>query len=236
MNDPVPSFDFQEDSAAAGSNPFVPEEAYMVFVNENQAQLTIPNIRIFYLRAYEAKQKLKRTEARMANLTFGTMKLQIMNNHNNRFSNAELEPHDLTLHRVSGFLARYLKDTMVNVATRMDVHKNIINPIAAALKLEWTIGDDIYLSFFPGAEMFMETFKMFPLAIAIFRVQQKQMEPEFLKKHLRQYCGNMTSTQWMISKKEDIRVAVGTVSALPWGRGGLSAAARSFLSEFGIRV
>ncbi|QLA47065.1 N [Itimirim virus] len=232
-----PSFEFEEEDNASGKNAFVPEEAYAIFLNENAAQINVDNIRIFFLRAYDAKQKLKRTEARAAALKFGTMKLLIMNNHNPAYTNARLQPTDLTLHRVSGYLARYLKDVMSgNVAGRIEIHKKIINPIAESVGISWENGDDIYLSFFPGTEMFLEKFKLLPLAIGIYRVQQKDMDAEFLKKHLRQQYGDIPASQWMLSMKDDVKNALAIVSKLPWGRAGMSAAARNFLADFGIRL
>ncbi|QLA47099.1 N [Mirim-like virus] len=236
MADQIPEIEFEERNITAGTNSFVPDDGYAYFLNEYSAQINFDSIRIFYLRAKDAKLKLRTTRAKMAALKFGTMKLMIVNNHHPDNEATELQPHDLTLHRVSGYLARYLKEKMTtNTAARIEIHNKIVNPIAESVGITWTTGDDIYLSFFPGSEMFLEVFRMLPLAIGIFRVQQNQMKPEFLKKHLRQQYGDIPSSQWMISMKEDVKAAVTLVSKLPWGKAGLSAAARSFLGEFGIK-
>ncbi|QLA47073.1 N [Cananeia virus] len=233
----IPLLEFEEEDFSAGRNAFVPDDAYAVFVNENSAQLTVDNIRIFFLRAYDAKQKLKKTEARAATLKFGTMKLVIMNNHNPAYTSSRLQPTDLTLHRVSGYLARFLKECITgNVAARIEIHKKIINPIAESVGITWENGDDVYLSFFPGAEMFLEKFKLLPLAIGIYRVQQKHMDADFLKKHLRQQYGDIPASQWMLTMKEDVKSALTLISKLPWGKAGMSAAARAFLADFGIRM
>ncbi|AXY55024.1 nucleoprotein [Ananindeua virus] len=237
MAEPVPTFEFGEKNVAQGRNSFIPTEAYAVFLNEYAANLTMENIRIFYLRAYDAKQKLKTTDVRSATLKFGTVKFLVKNNHHDRNANMEIDPHDLTLHRISGFMARYLKHLIdTDRLASAEIQKYIINPIAEALGITWDHGELIYLSFFPGTEMFLEEFKMLPLAIGIYRVQQKQMKAEFLKKHLRQQYGDMPASQWMALKKTEVQNALATVSKLPWTRAGLSAAARTFLAEFGITL
>ncbi|QLA47012.1 N [Timboteua virus] len=237
MSDLVPTFEFGERSIPEGRNNFVPNDAYAVFLNEHAPNLTLDNMRIFFLRAYEAKQKLKNTEARTATLKFGTVKFQVRNNHHERNANMEIAPTDLTLHRISGFIARFLKDLVeTGVAAEAEIHRKIVNPIAESLGITWDNGNLVYLSFFPGTEMFMEEFRMFPLAIGIYRVQQKQMKAEFLKKHLRQQCGDIPASQWMVTKKVDVQHSLTLISKLPWGRAGLSAAARNFLAEFGITL
>ncbi|QLA47052.1 N [Moriche virus] len=229
-------FEFGERQVAEGRNPFVPDLAYNVFVKEHARFLIPDNIRIFFLRAYDAKQKLKTTSAREVTLKFGTAIFKVKNNHNERNANIEVEPEDLTLHRISGFLARYVKDSLVDPVTGAMLRTAIINPIAESNGITWENGDDVYLSFFPGTEMFLDKFKLLPLAIGIYRVQQKQMKAEFLKKHLRQQCGSVPASQWMTTRKEDVKQAVSLIAALPWGKAGLSAAARSFLADFGITL
>ncbi|ALP92133.1 nucleocapsid protein [Mahogany hammock virus] len=237
MSDLVPTFEFEERSVAAGRNNFVPEDAYGIFLNEHAASLTVGNMRIFFLRAYDAKQKLKTTEARAATLKFGTARFVVRNNHHDRNANLEIAPNDLTLHRISGYMARFLKHLIdTDRLAAAEIHKNIVNPIAEAVGITWEHGETVYLSFFPGTEMFMEDFKMLPLAIGIYRVQQKQMKAEFLKKHLRQQYGDMPASQWMVLKKSEVQNALTLVSRLPWARAGLSAAARTFLAEFGITL
>nr|WIM48927.1 nucleocapsid protein [Guama virus] len=237
MSDLVPTFEFEERNVAQGRNNYIPSEAYTVFLNEHAASLTVENMRVFFLRAYDAKQKLKNTEARSATLKFGTARFLVRNNHHDRNANMELEPNDLTLHRISGYLARFLKHLIdTDRAAAAQIQKNIVNPIAESLGITWDHGDLIYLSFFPGTEMFLEDFRMIPLAIGIYRVQQKQMKAEFLKKHMRQQYGDMPASQWMTLKKADVQNALTLVSKLPWTRAGLSAAARNFLAEFGITL
>ncbi|AKO90189.1 nucleocapsid protein [Orthobunyavirus guajaraense] len=232
----VANFEFGERLIAEGRNPFVPDLAYAKFVRDHGAVLTPDNVRIFFLRAYDAKQKLKTTTARTANLKFGTATFTVKNNHNERNANIEVEAEDLTLHRISGFLAKYTKESMVDENAADMIREKIVNPIAESLGISWDNGDDVYLSFFPGTEMFLDTFKMLPLAIGIYRVQQKQMKAEFLKKHLRQQYGGLPASQWMSIRKADVKNAVTLISSLPWGKAGLSAAARSFLADFGITL
>ncbi|QLA47082.1 N [Benfica virus] len=237
MAEPMAMFEFQEEVVQAGKNLFVPSEAYEVFRLEHMADLDAKNMRVFFLRAYDAKQKLKTTTAKTVTLKFGTAVYKVVNNHNDRNANMEIYPTDLTLHRISGFMARHVKYLIEVDSTTADYVKGlIINPIAESLGITWSAGLDIYLSFFPGAEMFMEEFHFFPLAIGIYRVQQGEMKAEFLKKHLRQQCGKIPASQWMITHKEQIRIAVSTVAKLPWGKSGLSAAARTFLADFGIKL
>nr|AMR98958.1 structural nucleocapsid protein N [Capim virus] len=230
----VANFEFGERLIAEGRNPFVPDVAYARFIREHAPMLTPGNIRIFFLRAYDAKQKLKTTTARTANLKFGTATFTVKNNHNERNANIEVEAEDLTLHRISGFLAKFVRESIVDETASKMIRDTIVNPIAESLGITWENGDDVYLSFFPGAEMFLDTFHMLPLAIGIYRVQQKQMKAEFLKKHLRQQYGGLAASQWMSERKEDVKLALTLISRLPWGKAGLSAAARNFLADFGI--
>ncbi|QLA47106.1 N [Acara virus] len=237
MAEQVAMFDFQEEVVPAGKNPFVPSEAYEIFRLEHMANLDAKNMRVFFLRAYDAKQKLKTTTAPSVTLKFGNAIFKVVNNHNDRNANMEIYPTDLTLHRISGFMARHVKHLIEVEKTTADYVKGlIINPIAESLGITWEAGLDIYLSFFPGTEMFMQEFNFFPLAIGIYRVQKGEMKAEFLKKHLRQQCGKIPASQWMVTHKAQIKLAVDTVSKLPWGKAGMSAAARAFLADFGIKL
>ncbi|AMR98955.1 N [Guaratuba virus] len=233
------SFEFDDNGRERAVSGFRPVEAYQAFITAHEQDLTFDSIRVFFLRAREAKSKLRGADGANILLTFGTWRVKVVNNHNPKFARSDIESSALTITRISGFLAKYCLDIMngSDEETKALCKSRVLNPIAEARGITWdTAGPQVYLAFAPGTEMFLDDFKFLPLAIAIYRVQQKEMDPSFLQKVLRQYYGTLSSEEWMKQKKKLVKEAVARVSKLPWGQKGLSGPAKDFLKEFGIKV
>nr|QYW05748.1 MAG: nucleocapsid protein [Peribunyaviridae sp.] len=180
----------------------------------------------------------------LANLTkkltlkFSTWTVEVINNHYPGNRDTQIADSDLTLHRISGYFAKYVLISYLETNTlgKAEICATIVNPIAESHGIRWTAGAEVYLSFFPGTEMFLDKFNFYPLAIGIYRVKKGMMDAQFLKKTLRQRYDGQTADQWMQSKTEDVMKAVRVLESLPWGKSGLSEAARQFLNKFGINI
>ncbi|ANI69986.1 N [Resistencia virus] len=234
----VAIFEFEDVRREGNNSNFIPGDAYKLFINNHGEFLDFPTIANFYANAKGAKLKLRSSDARKALLRFRNWRVEVVNNHNPRLGKAEVLPTELTLHRISGFLAKYLL-TIANgndPARVLDMQAAIPNPLALEKGIGWSAGAEIHLAFLPGTEMFLEEFKFYPLALGIYRVQQGDMDPEFLKKIMRQQYGAMKPSEWLVAKKETIKTAVSIVSTLKWGSKGFSSAAQDLLKEFGIKV
>ncbi|AXP31989.1 nucleocapsid [Abras virus] len=234
----LPLLEFEDTKREGNFSEFKPGDAYRVFNDKHGEFLDFATINKFFVSAKAAKLKLRTTEAPRVALRFRDWRVEVVNNHNPRLGKVEVLPTDLTLHRISGFLARRLLDIADggDQARIIDMQERIVNPIALSKGITWADGATIYLSFFPGTEMFLDSFKFYPLAIGIYRVQQGDMEPEYLKKVMRQQYGAMRPGEWATLKKETIKTAVALVSNLKWGSRGFSPAAQELLKEFGIKV
>ncbi|AVX48948.1 N protein [Apeu virus] len=232
----TPLFEFSVEERGQNSSTFDPKQAYKSFVDEHREELTLENIRVFFLRANEAKQKLRKSSAKLANLKFGTWKVTVVNNHYPANTANTVADGELTLHRISGFLAKFVLDLYADTEHRPEIEEKIINPIAESKGVTWAQSAKIYLAFFPGTEMFLHEFEMLPLAIYIYRAQKGEIDVSLLKKPLRQQYKNDTPDKWMKEKKVMIQSAVSRISKLPWGTSGLSSQAKEFLKEFGITM
>nr|ADG01817.1 nucleocapsid protein [La Crosse virus] len=227
------------DVASTGANGFDPDAGYMDFCVKNAESLNLAAVRIFFLNAAKAKAALSRKPERKANPKFGEWQVEVVNNHFPGNRNNPIGNNDLTIHRLSGYLARWVLDQYNendDESQRELIRTTIINPIAESNGVRWDSGPEIYLSFFPGTEMFLETFKFYPLTIGIHRVKQGMMDPQYLKKALRQRYGTLTADKWMSQKVAAIAKSLKDVEQLKWGKGGLSDTAKTFLQKFGIRL
>nr|ASG81434.1 nucleoprotein [Kaeng Khoi virus] len=217
---------------------FDPERQYMEFIRGVGNGISLPSIKIFFLNARKAKDKLSLRSDRKISLKFGTWSVEVVNNHFQGNRDSAIGDMDFTLHRLSGYLARHVLELYLaaNPVNQANIRQTIINPIAESNGIHWDSGAEIYLSFFPGSEMFLEKFNFYPLAIGIYRVKRGMMDAQFLKKSLRQRYGQLTADQWMQTKTEDVMRAVTVLEGLAWGRSGLSEAAKQFLNKFGITI
>ncbi|AIN37044.1 nucleoprotein [Nyando virus] len=226
------------DVEPTAQNGFDPDKQYVAFKASAGAGLNIVSARIFFLNARKAKDQLARRPEPKVGLKFGTWQVEVVNNHFQGNRDNPIGDSDLTMHRLSGYIARYILDQYLagNSVAQAGIQLQIINPIAESNGIKWSAGAEVYLSFFPGTEMFLEKFNFYPLAIGIYRVKKGMMEAQFLKKSLRQRYGQMTADQWMQTKSDDVMRAVAVLEKLSWGRSGLSEAARQFLGRFGIVI
>nr|AJG39326.1 nucleocapsid protein [Wuhan Louse Fly Virus 1] len=224
------------DEAARSSSTFDPEKEYLAFKHGVGKQVDVTAAKVFFLNAKKAKDRLRTRPENQVALKFATWQVTVVNTH--FFGNRDSVVGDsaLTLHRLSGYLARSMLEKFYESgsAEREVMKLSIINPIAESHGIKWDSGPEIYFSFFPGTEMFLERFHFYPLAIGIYRVKHGMMDAQFLKKTLRQRYGNLTADQWMQTKAEDVKRAVTTMENLKWGRKNLGEAARQFLLKFGI--
>ncbi|WMC17281.1 nucleoprotein [Yacaaba virus] len=222
---------------AGSSSGFDPNKGYAEFLRNHRKALDFPSIRNFFLSAPRAKASLKIRPDEQMRVRFENWSVDVHNNHFPTNRNNVISDSDLTLHRISGYLSRHILSEYENggTDTRELIERSIVNPIAESNGITWKSGPKIYLSFFPGTEMFLREFDFYPLALGIYRVQKKDMPAQFLKKTLRQRYGDKTADVWMVSHRAQISKALDFVSELPWGRSGLSQVAREFLAEFGIK-
>nr|QRX38879.1 nucleoprotein [Jamestown Canyon virus] len=227
------------DVASTGANGFDPDAGFVAFMADHGESVSLSAVRIFFLNAAKAKAALARKPERKATPKFGEWQVEIVNNHFPGNRNNPIGNNDLTIHRLSGYLARWVLEhftTSDDESQRELIRSTIINPIAESNGIHWNNGPEIYLSFFPGTEMFLEIFKFYPLTVGIYRVKHGMMDPQYLKKALRQRYGTLTAEKWMAQKTVLIAKSLKDVEQLKWGRGGLSDAARTFLIKFGVKL
>nr|ACE07176.1 N protein [Orthobunyavirus bwambaense] len=226
------------DVDSVNANEFDPDTGYLDFKNNYPGALNTNTARTFFLNAAKAKNVLRNKPDKKVNPKFGNWEVEVVNNHFPGNRNNPIGKDDLTLHRISGYLARWILEEYKrdDESEKEIIESTVINPIAESNGIRWSDGAEIYLSFFPGTEMFLEPFKFYPLAIGIYRVKHKMMDAQFLKKALRQRYGKMTAEKWMSTKVKAIGEAVRNVEKLKWGKGGLSDAARNFLKKFDIAM
>ncbi|APA28995.1 nucleocapsid [Melao virus] len=227
------------DVASTGANGFDPDAGYLAFTIAHGEAINLSAVRIFFLNAAKAKAALSRKPERKATPKFGDWQVEIVNNHFPGNRNNPIGNNDLTIHRLSGYLARWVLDLFKeneDESQKELIQSTIINPIAESNGIHWANGVEIYLSFFPGTEMFLEAFRFYPLTIGIYRVKHGLMDPQYLKKALRQRYGTLTADKWMAQKTTMIAKSLKDVEQLKWGKGGLSDAARTFLQKFGVRL
>nr|AII99849.1 nucleoprotein [Ngari virus] len=226
------------DVAANTSSTFDPEVAYANFKRIYTTGLSYDHIRIFYIKGREIKTSLAKRSEWEVTLNLGGWKITVYNTNFPGNRNNPVPDDGLTLHRLSGFLARYLLEKMLKVSEpeKLIIKSKIINPLAEKNGITWNDGEEVYLSFFPGSEMFLGTFRFYPLAIGIYKVQRKEMEPKYLEKTMRQRYMGLEAATWTVSKLTEVQSALTVVSSLGWKKTNVSAAARDFLAKFGINM
>ncbi|QSW03628.1 nucleocapsid protein [Lichuan virus] len=230
------SVDFQFSAGDDGGSPFNPTEAYKKFMETHRSALNLENIKIFFFKAKEAKEMMKARAKSTMTFSFGSLTLTFKNTHHpaNRHT-VKVEQDDLTINRVSGFLAYAVLLTHRDPKQKDTVEAIIKNPIAESKGVTWKDGPNVYLSFFPGAEMFMLEFKFFPLAVGLARCHKEKMDPEYLKKPMRQMLTTGARAQdWLSDKINEIRNAYKICMSLKFSRSGFTEAAREFLKEFDL--
>ncbi|AKO90195.1 nucleocapsid protein [Orthobunyavirus teteense] len=218
-----------------GGAPFNPMTAYKRFMEVHGKELNLPNIKVFFLKARQAKEIMRSKAKSEMTFTFGSLTLTFKNTHHPSNRHLAVEQDDLTINRVTGFMAHAILLTHRDPKHKDAVEKTIINPIAESKGVTWKEGANVYLSFFPGTEMFMLEFKFFPLAVGLARCHKEKMDTEYLKKPMRQMLTDGTKAQvWLGAKIEEIRKAYKVCMNLKFVKAGFSEAAREFLKEFGL--
>nr|ASY08205.1 nucleocapsid protein [Orthobunyavirus tacaiumaense] len=228
-----------DDPGRVQQSDFVPREEYAVFCSKFALFLILQNIRIFFLNAGKLKSALKLSPKRKIKAKFGTLEVEIVNTHNRSFADSKLEKGDITLHRLSGFLAKKVLD-LYNAGTfdlQTQIKTEIIIPLAEVAGVNWSNSTpEIYLSFCPGSEFFLADFKFYPLAIGIARVKKDLMKPEFLAKLLRQRYGNMTPGEWMKTHSVSVQSAIAEIEKYPLMKVSSRPHVEEFLKALGLPV
>ncbi|AAA87603.1 nucleocapsid protein [Germiston virus] len=217
---------------------FDPESGYTNFQRNYLPGVTLDQIRIFYIKGREIKNSLSKRSEWEVTLNLGGWKVPVLNTNFPGNRNNAVPDYGLTFHRISGYLARYLlgKYLAETEPEKLIMRTKIVNPLAEKNGITWESGPEVYLSFFPGAEMFLGTFRFYPLAIGIYKVQRKEMDPKFLEKTMRQRYLGIDAQTWTTTKLGEVEAALKVVSGLGWKKTNVSSAAREFLSKFGIRM
>nr|ALB07179.1 structural nucleocapsid protein [Oropouche virus]ALB07193.1 structural nucleocapsid protein [Oropouche virus] len=218
------------------TSTFDPEAAYVAFEARYGQVLSAGVVRVFFLNQKKAKDVLRKTSRPMVDLTFGGVQFAMVNNHFPQFQSNPVPDNGLTLHRLSGYLARWAFTQMRSPIKQAEFRATVVVPLAEVKGCTWNDGDAMYLGFAAGAEMFLQTFTFFPLVIEMHRVLKDGMDVNFMKKVLRQRYGQKTAEQWMREEIVAVRAAFEAVGTLAWARTGFSPAARDFLRQFGIDI
>nr|ATB56197.1 nucleocapsid [Mburo virus] len=214
---------------------FDPRAGYINFMRDHGNEIAdLSNINAFLLNAKAAKERLATRQRKQVALKFGNWTVTVVNNHHKANTTNPVGPDDLTIGRISGYIAYYLLKTHSEKKHKELIETTIINPIAESKGVTWDT-PLIYLSMIPGSEMFMDEFEFYPLAIGIVRCQRKEMDVEYLKKPMRQMLSDgLASSSWLVSSKDAIKGAVNEVAKLSMTRPGFSQIATKFLQEFNI--
>ncbi|QLA46993.1 N [Bakau virus] len=220
------------------ASTFNPAKQYMAFKDRYKDQLLPDNIRSFFLHAREAKLKMANINKETVRLTFGSLTVELVNNYRPIAPKRVVADFELTLYRLTGYVARFLLEQIAVNASWADpkVLVKIINPISAKLGLTWEVGADLYLSTLPGTEMFIGEFNYYPLAFIILRIRRGEIPKEMATKALRQKIGDRLSGQWMVEDVKLIEAAVSKVENLKPVFTGITATMNNFLQHFGIRI
>lgn len=225
-----------EDSETVSSSTYNPIREYDTFVAGHREHLTINNCKIFFIRAAKAKAELKKKNQEKVKIAFGTLVVEVVNNHRPGGAQSVVQDSDLTLHRLSGYLARYmLLAAKTNAAAREAAVMTLINPISAKMGISWSAGLEIYLSTLPGTEMFLDDFKLFPLAFILIRIKRGEIPEALAKKALRQRYDGKEASTWMVEDIESVKLAMKKVESIKPTFTGLTATIAKFLEEIGIR-
>ncbi|WMC17275.1 nucleoprotein [Belmont virus] len=231
------SVDYQFDDAPQRStSTFDPEAGYVAFTNQYRGQLTYDLARTFFVKQKEAKAALSKSTKTVVTISFSGVAFDVVNNHNPQNSKTPVPDNSYTLHRISGYLARWVMEQSLDPLNIEEIQSTIVVPLAENKGCKWTHGTALYLSFCPGTEMFLRTFQFLPLAIEMQRVLKDDNDPTYMKKALRQKYGSKDAEQWMKTEVNAVKSALATVQKLPWAKAGFSPAARTFLAKFNITV
>ncbi|QLA46876.1 N [Weldona virus] len=222
-------------SSTRDGSVFDPRAGYENFIHHHgESVALLDNINAFLLNAKRAKDKLSSKSRKEATLKFGSWEVTVVNNHHKANAQNPVEPDDLTIGRISGYIARFLLSAHKNPKHKEEIERTIINPLAESKGITWKT-PLLYMAMIPGSEMFMDEFKFYPLAIAMARYHKENMSVEYLKKPMRQMLSDGTkSTQWLVSAKDNIKKAFDNIMAQNWTKSGFSQVATQFLKEFNI--
>nr|WIM48928.1 nucleocapsid protein [Inini virus] len=216
---------------------FDPEAQYVAFEATYGSRLNTNVARIFFLNQKKAKDMLRQTARPNVNLTFGQCVFPVVNNHYPQFQSNPVADNALTLHRLSGYIARWLMTLYTSSPVRQaEIRENVVIPLAEVKGCSWNDGPAMYLGFAAGTEMFLQTFTFYPLVIEMHRVLKDGMDVNFMRKVIRQRYGQLTAEQWMKQELNAVKAAFESVATLPWARSGFSPLAREFLKNFGINI
>ncbi|AZM68670.1 nucleocapsid protein [Triniti virus] len=201
-------FDFTfDDPGTIAQSDFNPVAAQKLFEDEHP-EVDINVVRVFFLHAGKMKEKMKVCNKQIIKAKFEKLEIEIVNTHNPMFRGRDLGPEELTLHRLSGFLAvaalKMYKER--SKAEKIRFKEQVIMPLAESAGVSWEKATcaEMYLGFAPGTEFFLKEFGFYPLVIGIVRVKKGLMDPEYLTKTLRQRYDKELPVDWMTSKKSEI--------------------------------
>ncbi|QLA46911.1 N [Nola virus] len=218
------------------TSTFNPTTQYMAFKDRYREYLQPNNIRSFFLHARDAKRKMANVNKEKVRLTFGTLTVELVNNHRPAQSQRVVLDHELTLYRLTGYIARFLFEQILGDASWGEAARVIINPISAKLGITWEDGADIYLSTLPGTEMFLGEFSYYPLAFMILRIKRGEIPAAMAKKALRQRVDGKLAAQWMVDDVAKVDEAVKKVEQIKPVFNGITETMTAFLRHFGIRM
>ncbi|QBH98894.1 N protein [Ness Ziona virus] len=225
--------DFIFSAGDDGLNPFNPAQAYNKFMSDHSQSMTIQNMNTFLVKAKQAKEMMRGRNKSEMTFTFGTWTLTLKNNHHPAHRNDRVTQDDLTINRVSGFIAYTVYRMYQDPKNKDMLHAGIVNPIAESKGVTWSDGPRVYLSFLPGSEMFMLEFGFFPLAVGLARCHKENMDIEYLRKPMRQVLSDGTKpASWLGEKIADIKKAHKVCMSLKFAKTGFNEAMQKFLSEF----
>ncbi|WHS68134.1 nucleoprotein [Tai orthobunyavirus] len=234
---PIPapdlSFGYGDDRTTSSFNPTT---QYLAFKDRYRTDLQPNNIRSFFLHARDTKRKMANINKEKVRVSFGSLTVELVNNHRPGNQNRVVLDHELTLYRLTGFLARFVLDSIAADASWAEGARVIVNPISAKLGLNWGHGGDIYLSTLPGTEMFLDVFHYYPLAFMILRIRRGEIPATMAKKALRQRVGGKLAAQWMAEDVDKVKAAVQKIEELKPLFSGLTQTMAAFLQNFGIRL
>ncbi|QLA46986.1 N [Boraceia virus] len=227
-----------EDTGNVTQSDFVPDVGYTTFCIGRSNQLSLENIKIFFVNAGKLKMQMKSSLKPRIKAKFGTLEIEMVNTLNKALGQISLQPTDLTLHRASAFLARRALEMYHGGAADFQaaMRDQFVMPLAevSGVQFKPEVPPELYIGFAPGAEFFMKLFKCYPLAIAVVRVKKGQMQPEFLAKCLRQRFGGAPPAEWMTTNAPAIKIATAMVEKFPMMRTASRPHVEKLLSELGL--
>ncbi|AIN55746.1 nucleocapsid protein N [Rio Preto da Eva virus] len=231
------AFNFETDDVIT-SNTFNPEVLYQSFTIEVMQASSDPIkvATIFFKRMKSIKDKMKQVTMRNIPMKFFDVEVTVVNTYNNTFGDPAIGDSDYTLNRLSGCLARFVFEsyTSGNAAQRLMILGSVKNPLAIVKGVR-TENFKLYMAFSAGAEMFLDTFGLLPLAITLRRVEADDAPASVLHKVLKQRLDGMPAVEWQkpatVSKLKD---AMAAVAGLSWKHSKLSDESVDFLKKAGV--